>query len=230
MMDYLRIKNWNLWQTFRKDRGTPPWIKVHRNLMTNSKWAVLTDEEKGQIVSIWIIAADNEKGEIPYDAAILKKICQLDNKPNINKFIGLQLLTTTCPQHDNQLTTTCPQHDAPEAEAEAERGEEKRRDRKRFKRKKYTKKKNPKKQKRLAWKQPGMDELRKYAHEQRLTGFDAEAFFDHHNARGWILSNGKKMVCWTSAVRTWERNSKKYNNSTDVNSPDSRHGMRLFGH
>jgi len=53
----MKVKNWQRWQNYRKDRGTPPWIKVHRNLMTNQEWAELTDAEKGQLVSIWLIAA-----------------------------------------------------------------------------------------------------------------------------------------------------------------------------
>lgn len=39
---------------------------------------------------------------------------------------------------------------------------------------------------------------------------DAKAFVDHHSARGWVLSNGKKMVKWQSALSTWERNHIKY--------------------
>ncbi len=59
----MEIANWDKWQTFRKDRGTPPWIKVYRNLLSNEQWVELTDSEKGQLVSIWILAAD-KNGQI----------------------------------------------------------------------------------------------------------------------------------------------------------------------
>ncbi|NTU49449.1 MAG: hypothetical protein HGA87_00890 [Desulfobulbaceae bacterium] len=35
-------------------------------------------------------------------------------------------------------------------------------------------------------------------------------FHDHHDARGWILSNRKKMVDWKAAVRTWKGNMQVY--------------------
>lgn len=122
----MQIHDWNQWQSFRKDRGAPPWIKLHRSLMTNQKWAALTDAEKGQLVSLWIAAADTD-GELPDSPAVLRKICQLDQEPNISKFIELGLVTTTCQPVDNQLTTTCPQLDAPEERRGEERREEKKR-------------------------------------------------------------------------------------------------------
>ena len=114
-MNFLSITDWDKWQTYRKDRGTPPWIKVYRNLMTDPQWAILSDAEKGQLVSLWICAADRD-GIIPADKKILKKICCLDVEPNLKKFIQLQFLT----DHDNQMTTTCQPNDAPETETETE--------------------------------------------------------------------------------------------------------------
>jgi len=122
-MTTICIPNWDKWQSYRKDRGTPPWIKVHRSLLSSGKWAVLTDSEKGQIVSIWIVAAD-KGGIISSSPRVIQKICQLDDEPNINRFIELGFLTTMCQpcgsQPDNQTTTTRPQHDAPETETETE--------------------------------------------------------------------------------------------------------------
>jgi len=115
MGETLRIQNWDKWQTYRKDRGTPPWIKVHRNLMSNSEWASLSDAEKGQLVSMWIIAAD-KKGVVPANTNVLKKICLLDTVPNINKFIKLGFLASNGCQDDAKR----PQDDQPETETETE--------------------------------------------------------------------------------------------------------------
>lgn len=109
----IKIVNWDKWQSYRKDRGTPPWIKIHRNLMSNPEWATLSDAEKGQLVSIWITAAD-KNGEITADKNIIKKMCMLDNAPDINKFIQLGFLTKERQPHD-----------APEAEAYSTEEEEK---------------------------------------------------------------------------------------------------------
>ena len=108
----IKIKNWEKWQSYRKDRGTPPWIKIHRNLMSNPEWAVLSDSEKGQLVSMWIVAAD-KGGVIPADKNIIRKICQLDEAPNVNKFIELGFL-------DADMTPTCQPNDALETETETE--------------------------------------------------------------------------------------------------------------
>ena len=109
-MKYLKIKDWDEWQSYRKDRGTPPWIKVYRNLFSNPKWARLTDAEKGQLTSLWILAADNN-GLISSDALVLKKVAQLDSEPNLQKFIEEDWLATGC------------QLDAPETETETYRKE-----------------------------------------------------------------------------------------------------------
>jgi len=87
--------------------------------MSNPEWAILTDSEKGQLVSLWIVAADKQ-GEIPGDPRILRKICLLDEEPNINKFIDLGFMATTRQPDDDQITSGSHQSDAPETETETE--------------------------------------------------------------------------------------------------------------
>jgi len=129
-MEYLEIVDWNIEQSYRKDRGTPPWIKIYRKKLTNAIWSQLTDAEKGQFVSLQLVAADTY-GVIPADLSTLRKVAQLDNKPNISKFMQLGLLK----KHDNQMTTACqpddnrelnsyPQNDNPEEETGEEEEEE----------------------------------------------------------------------------------------------------------
>jgi len=111
--------NWDKWQTYRKDRGTPPWIKVYRNLMSNEEWASLSDAEKGQLVSLWILGSDRN-GLIPENSTVLRRMCMLDSDPNIIKFIELGFLSRACQPDGNQLVTIFPQIDAPETETETE--------------------------------------------------------------------------------------------------------------
>ena len=115
----MKIRNWDKWQTFRKDRSTPPWLKLHRNLLSNPEWVSLSDSEKGQLVSIWILASD-KNGSIPDDPGLIKKMAILDSEPNINKFIELGFLVT------NRLPDGC-QHDVnltQQSRVEESRGEE----------------------------------------------------------------------------------------------------------
>lgn len=40
---------------------------------------------------------------------------------------------------------------------------------------------------------------------ERGNRIDAAHFVDYYEARGWVLTNGKKMADWRAAVRTWEQ-------------------------
>ena len=55
---------------------------------------------------------------------------------------------------------------------------------------------------------PTADQIREYCDERGSYWIDPEKFIDYYEARGWILTNGKKMVDWKAAVRTWEKNEK----------------------
>jgi len=116
------VKGWDKWQTYRKDRGTPPWIKVYRNLMSNVEWVSLSDAEKGQLVSMWIIAAD-KSGQLPDDPAVLQRMCMLSSKPNIRKFKQLGFMVTSRLPSGNHVVTDPPEVDAPETETETYKGE-----------------------------------------------------------------------------------------------------------
>ena len=85
-MEYLSIRNWDKWQTYRSDRGQPPWIKIHRCVMRNPEWVSLTDSERGQLVAIWLLAAD-QNGVIPAPPELIKKLCFMESIPDIDKLI-----------------------------------------------------------------------------------------------------------------------------------------------
>ena len=112
-MNYIKIKNWDRWQSYRNDRGQPPWIKVHRCVLRNPEWVSLSDAEKGQIVSMWLLAADRD-GEIPDSEELVKKLCFLTNKPDFNKFKELSFLEADGCQCDVNVTPDCGQDDFPD--------------------------------------------------------------------------------------------------------------------
>lgn len=56
------------------------------------------------------------------------------------------------------------------------------------------------------FKPPTVEEVKQYCIE-RNNNIDAEYFVDFQEARGWVLSNGKKMKDWKATIRTWERNN-----------------------
>ena len=55
---------------------------------------------------------------------------------------------------------------------------------------------------------PTVDDVRAYCEEKGSYWIDPERFVDYYESRGWILTNGKKMVDWKAAVRLWIKNEK----------------------
>lgn len=105
-MKYLKIANWSKWQTYRADRGTPPWIKIHRILLRNPEWLQLSDAQRGQIVSMWVLAADKD-GSIPTNPTALQKILSLDSEPDLQLFMELGFI-----EHDANVASARRQDDA----------------------------------------------------------------------------------------------------------------------
>lgn len=118
-MSEIRVRNWKKWQTYRSDRGQPPWIKVHRQIMRDPAWVELTDAQRGQLVAIWLLAADRD-GAIPASPAIIRKLCFMETDPDLQTLVRLGFL-----EPDATTAPTRRQHDVPEAEAETEAETEK---------------------------------------------------------------------------------------------------------
>ena len=55
---------------------------------------------------------------------------------------------------------------------------------------------------------PTFEEVKAYC-DERNNGIDPQHFIDYYQMRGWVLSNGKKMVDFRAAIRTWEQRNKK---------------------
>ena len=60
----LSIKNWNKFQHYHTGRGTPPWIKLYRDLLNDRHWFALEPEAAKFLISCWLVAAENN-GELP---------------------------------------------------------------------------------------------------------------------------------------------------------------------
>lgn len=181
IMDKLHVNGWQKHQSFRKDRGTPPWIKLHRNLFMKPNWVALSDAEKGQLISMWILAADDD-GSIPADAKVLRKLCQLDDLPDIKKFINLQWLSVD----DNHLTPTCQPDDnhlTPQRREEESRIEENRKEKK---------------------------EIDKVKMKAMFPLVDVDLEFEKFN--DYIASKGKRYKDKPAGFRNWCRNAEQWSN------------------
>lgn len=59
---------------------------------------------------------------------------------------------------------------------------------------------------------PNINQVNEYLLERNASEVDGQQFIDHHQARGWVLSNRQKMKDWKAGLRTWIANDKKFNN------------------
>ena len=85
-MEYLRVKNWGEFQHY-KDR-LPPWIKLHRALLTDYDFCHLPDETKGHLLMAWLLASQMD-GRLPDDARWIAA------RIGANKPVNLALLIET---------------------------------------------------------------------------------------------------------------------------------------
>ena len=56
----LTVPRWREYQRYRRDRGAPPWIAVHRKLLRHPRWVALTNADRGLLLQIWMLAADRD--------------------------------------------------------------------------------------------------------------------------------------------------------------------------
>ena len=72
---------------------------------------------------------------------------------------------------------------------------------------------------RKKFQKPTIEEIQAYVKEANLTKVDANAFYDHFESNGWLVSGKAPMKDWKAAVRTWNRRSDSFNNKPKSNNP-----------
>ena len=181
-MEYLKIKNWDKWQSYRADRGQPPWIKVHRRIMRNIEWVSLTDDERGQLVAMWLLAADHD-GVIPASPEIIQKLCFMTKAPDLNKFTELGFIEDGWRQRDVNATSTCSIGDSPKAKAKAKAKAEKR-------------------QKKAQFIPPSLNEVVSFFKEKGYSESAANRAFNHYSLADWHDTTGKPVKNWKQKMNT----------------------------
>jgi hypothetical protein len=58
----VKVPNWGTFQHY-KDRS-PPWIKLHRQLLNNRHWNALSDGAGKLLPELWLVAAESDDGSI----------------------------------------------------------------------------------------------------------------------------------------------------------------------
>jgi hypothetical protein len=118
-MAYYQIRNWESFQHY-KDRN-PPWIKLHRELLTSETWIVLDDASRVLAVACMLVAAATDN-KIPANPAYLKRVAYLNEEPNMQALVDTQFIEFI---EEIKVASTvladCKQNARPEAEAETEK-------------------------------------------------------------------------------------------------------------
>ncbi|UKM31235.1 putative replication protein O [Cylindrospermopsis phage Cr-LKS3] len=83
----LRPRNWKSFQHY-KDRS-PPWIKLHRDLLNNFDFARLPLASKALAPLLWLLASESEKGEINLSSEALAFRLHVDSKTLADGLKGL---------------------------------------------------------------------------------------------------------------------------------------------
>jgi hypothetical protein len=85
-MQYLVVKEWERYQHY-KDRN-PPWIKLHRELLTSNTWVTMDDASRVLAIAIMLLAAATGN-RIPADPAYLMRVAYLNKKPDWSKLLQI---------------------------------------------------------------------------------------------------------------------------------------------
>lgn len=86
---YISVKNWDRYQHY-KDR-CPPWIKLHRELITSHMWVGSDDASRVLAVAIMLLASDTDN-KIPYDLAYIQRRAYINGDVNLEFLIEAQFI------------------------------------------------------------------------------------------------------------------------------------------
>ena len=81
---HFRITNWADYQHYR-DRN-PPWIKLHRHLVTSEMWVICDDASRVLAIACMMIAADFD-GCVPADPVYVMRRCYLHQMPDFRPLV-----------------------------------------------------------------------------------------------------------------------------------------------
>lgn len=109
---YLSVKNWEEFQHY-KDRS-PPWIKLHRELLRDYEFSCLQDASKLHLMLIWLLSSQLDN-RIPNDAAWIQRQIGVSDPVDLTALIDNGFLLAS------DVLADCKQSAMPETETETER-------------------------------------------------------------------------------------------------------------
>jgi len=84
MTAYIVVKEWRQYQHYHK--RNPPWIKLHREMLTSNTWVSLDDASRVLAIAIMLLAAATNN-KVPADPEYLKRVAYLNKAPDWSKLV-----------------------------------------------------------------------------------------------------------------------------------------------
>ena len=99
-MEYLRIRNWNKYQSIAGKRA--PYVALQTSILLDMEYMCLPDRER--LCFLLLIAfAGTSENKIPASAEHIMYLCHFDDKPDLDLMIERGLLETWCPEKHQQM-------------------------------------------------------------------------------------------------------------------------------
>jgi len=89
MAQYLVIRKWKDFQHY-KDRS-PPWIKLHRELLTSRTWVGMNDASRSLAIALMLLAAATDN-RIPADKEYLRRVAYLNSDPDWSPLVKVEFI------------------------------------------------------------------------------------------------------------------------------------------
>lgn len=89
MSAFIRIVNWDRLQHY-KDRN-PPWIKLHRDLLTSETWVSSTNDDRVLAIAIMMLAAATGN-RVPANPRYIQRIAYLEKEPDLSALVALKFI------------------------------------------------------------------------------------------------------------------------------------------
>lgn len=89
MAEFVRIREWSRFQHY-KDRN-PPWIKLHRELLSSRTWVELSDASRVLAIASMLLAAATDN-KIPLSAGYIRRVAYLNQEPDFTQLLITQFV------------------------------------------------------------------------------------------------------------------------------------------
>lgn len=200
MDKYLSIPNWGDLQHY-KDR-TPPWIKLHNELLEDYEFECLPDASKAHLLCIWLLASRTEN-KIKADSRWIQRKIGANSEVDIDGlvkagFLQLNQEVTVCEHDASKMPQVMGQSAIPEREGEQRESRAE------------TDEKPAKKSGRSVFVIPSPEDLVSYFESKDSNSIQAKKFFDYYESNGWKVGKNK-MQKWKNSASGWISRAKESN-------------------